>query len=189
MSATDFWKHKKNIMRLYDDTANHYNARYANEQNRKYQVVLEAITFDSDDIILDNGCGTGIFMAEIVNHVKMIVGVDISINMLKKACERMKGVKEAHVIYCDSDNLPLREGVFSKVVAFTLIQNVPDPNLTLSEIKRVSSSGATVVLTFLKRKFKLDEVEELLSKACLSVVEILDKETLRDYLAICRVFS
>lgn len=189
MVTTKSWKHKQNIMKRYDETADKYDARYEEEQHRKYQSVLNIVRFDSDDVVLDNGCGTGLFIKEISTQAKMVIGVDLSINMIKKAHERLKEVDEAHMVHCDSDNLPFRKDVFSKVAAFTLIQNMPDPCLTILEANKASSERSIFILTFLKRKFNLDEIRKLLIKVHLSLVNTLDENDLRDYIIICEKFT
>jgi ubiquinone/menaquinone biosynthesis C-methylase UbiE len=171
-------------MKRYDETADKYDARYEEEQYRKYQSVLGLIRFDSDDVVLDNGCGTGLFMKEVSMQAKMVIGVDLSINMLKKAHERLKEVDKAHIVHCDSDNLPFRKDVFSKVAAFTLIQNMPNPCITIFEAKKASSERSIFILTFLKRKFNLDEIRKLLIKAHLLLVNTLDENDLKDYIII-----
>lgn len=44
--------------------------------------VKENLCFDSNDKVLDVGCGTGLIMKEIENDVKYIEGIDISQNLL-----------------------------------------------------------------------------------------------------------
>ncbi len=173
-------------MKRYDDTADKYDARYEDEQCRKYHSVLDLIRFDSDDIVLDNGCGTGLFMKEVSTHAKIVIGVDLSINMLKKAHERLKEVDEAYVVHCDSDKLPFKKDIFSKVAAFTLIQNMPNPYITILEAKKASSKRTIFILTFLKKSFDLDDIKKLITKARLSLINIVDENCLKDYIVICR---
>ena len=81
------WKDKSKVMHRYDLTAEMYEERYAQEQKAKYGAALENVDV-ADCTVLDVGCGSGLFFSQVVAQANMIVGVDISRKMLRKAKQK-----------------------------------------------------------------------------------------------------
>jgi len=132
---------KSKIQNDYDASAETYDSRYCKIQNEKFLAALEGLNIK--DRIVDLGCGTGL-LSEFLN--KKIFGCDISFEMLRKAKKRGMLVVQA-----DLDLLPFKSEAFNSVVSFTSIQNLPKPDATLKEIKRISNSSSVIVLTYLKK--------------------------------------
>jgi ubiquinone/menaquinone biosynthesis C-methylase UbiE len=176
------WKEKRKIMQRYDLTAEMYEARYAEEQEAKYKAALESVKVSLDSVVLDAGCGSGLLFKHLA-QAKLIVGVDISRNLLLQAKQRALGLN-AGLIVADADHLPFQDKVFSVVFAFTVLQNMPKPQETLVELKRVSKVDASFVLTALRKAFSLDSFLDVLEVAGLRVVSFMDDEVLKCYIAI-----
>ena len=73
------WKDKRKVMQRYDLTAQMYDERYAEEQETKYRVSLENLNV-TGCVVLDVGCGSGLFFSHVAAQASMVVGVDISLN-------------------------------------------------------------------------------------------------------------
>jgi phosphatidylethanolamine/phosphatidyl-N-methylethanolamine N-methyltransferase len=98
--------------------------------------------------ILDVGIGTGISLND-YSPANRIVGVDYSEPMLRKAHERVREHRLAHVdalAVMDAQRLGLPDGYFDVVVAQYVITAVPDPEATLDEFVRVLRPGGEIVL-------------------------------------------
>jgi ubiquinone/menaquinone biosynthesis C-methylase UbiE len=178
------WNKKLGIMRRYDSTAHIYDMRYSEEQTAKVHAALESVTVKKHSIILDAGCGTGLLFDHVAEKAEMIVGLDISRNILLLAKERSRKFTNVHLILADADNLPFADEVFSHAFAITLIQNMPNPAETLKELERATKNDAIIVVTGLKKKFSLEAFMRLLHKTGLSKIEIKN-ENLKCYVAIC----
>ncbi|MGB9854765.1 MAG: class I SAM-dependent methyltransferase [Candidatus Bathyarchaeales archaeon] len=183
------WSQKRSVMRRYDSTAQIYNMRYAEEQVVKIEAALEIIgslKMENNGLVLDIGCGTGLLFNYIADKAEMVVGLDISRKILAEAKRRSEKFHKVHLVLADADYTPFKESVFSHVFAITLIQNMPSPEKTLAEAKRVARKDAVIVVTGLKKKFALEVFEVLLRKLGLNVIEIIDgDESLKCYVAIC----
>lgn len=177
------WKKKRDIMRRYDVTAEIYDMRYAEEQTAKIEAALTHLK-DSTGAVLDAGCGTGVLFSYVADKACMTVGVDSSKKTLLKAKERAKSYPRVHLIQADADNMPLRDKVFAKVFAITLIQNAPSPSATLKEIKRVASDNALIVITGMKKAFSKTTLEQMLKNARLNVTA-MENDHLKCYVAVC----
>jgi len=181
------WDKKRDVMQRYDLTAHIYDIRYAEEQTAKIEAVMESINMEKEGLVLDVGCGTGLLFEYVANKAEAIVGLDISRETLLQAKRRAKKFANVHLILADSDNVPLKEDVFSHVFALTLIQNTPNPFKTLNEIKRVSKENAVIVVTGLKKKFPIKAFKRLLDDAGLKVIPF-KSESLNCYVAVCTKF-
>lgn len=98
--------------------------------------------------ILEVGVGTGISLPAYARTNKL-VGVDISVPMLRKAKERveaesLKNVEALSVM--DAAKLALPDQSFDVIVAQYVITAVPDPEGALDEFARVIKPGGEIVL-------------------------------------------
>ncbi len=183
------WKKKRDTIRHYDRLANAYDTLYRDEQNLKIRLALEAIKVGSSDIVLDVGCGTGFLFDYIGNSVDFVVGVDLSLGLLKVAADRYKcqpKMSSICLVRGDADYLPFQKKVFDKVFMFTLLQNMIDPNKALREMVRVAKTGLTIVVTGLKKSFSEEGFNNILIEAGLKSILLISREQAKDVIAVCR---
>jgi len=98
--------------------------------------------------ILEVGVGTGISLPA-YGRTNRVVGVDISLPMLKKARERVVEQNLAHVdalAVMDAGGLGLPDASFDVVVAQYVITAVPHPEATLDEFARVLKPGGEIIM-------------------------------------------
>jgi ubiquinone/menaquinone biosynthesis C-methylase UbiE len=173
-------------MNKYDVTSQMYDERYTEEQEAKYQTALEELggKVNFDNAVLDAGCGSGLFFRHIAPQANMVVGVDLSINLLKKAKEQARGFNNIFLLQADADHLPFREGFFDVSFAFTVLQNMPKPSATLAELKRVGKNDGCIVVTGLKKAFSLEGFMDVLEKSDLKVASFVDDDALKCYVAV-----
>ena len=133
--------------------------------------------------VLDVGCGSGLFFSHVAERADLVVGVDISRNLLLKAKEQAIAFRNVSVLQADADHLPFRGGFFDAVFSFTVLQNMPKPAQTLSEFKRVAKVGGKLVVTGLKRFFSLNSFMDILEASGLVVASFVDREDLKCYVA------
>jgi ubiquinone/menaquinone biosynthesis C-methylase UbiE len=170
-------------MQRYDVTAEMYDERYSEEQNRKYQKALQNVDVEGM-AVLDVGCGSGLFFRRATNQATMVVGVDVSHGLLLKAKGQAKMFGNVFVVQADADCLPFRDGFFGVGFAFTVLQNMPNPAETLGELKRVVRADGRVVVTGLKKAFALEEFMDVLEDSGLQTATFVDDEALNCYVAV-----
>jgi ubiquinone/menaquinone biosynthesis C-methylase UbiE len=174
---------KREVRENYDDLGGGlYDIRYEEEQSRKYDVALQLTHPGGDDLLLDDGCGTGMFLKRVDSPC---VGLDLSGNLLAVAKERLK--PNHHLLQGDSEHLPFRNRVFHVVYAVTLIQNLPDKELAVSEMKRVLRTQATLFVTALKAAFNREYLTGLLEGEGFSSIEVVGNEGTNDWIACAKV--
>jgi len=177
------WDKKRDVMRRYDITAQIYDRRYTEEQTAKIEAALEHVKVEAG-MVLDAGCGTGILFSYVADKARMTVGLDFSKETLLIAKERAKNHASVHLVRADADNMPLRDKVFDRVFAMTLIQNTPRPTETLNEIRRVAKDNGLIVITGLKKVFSKSIFGQLLRNAGLNIIEV-GNEGLQCYVTVC----
>jgi ubiquinone/menaquinone biosynthesis C-methylase UbiE len=175
------WKHKRSVKKRYDLTAGMYDARYREEQEAKYHAALASAK--PKGLVLDVGCGSGLFFSHVPSKANGIVGVDISKTLLLLAMKRAKMLENVSLVQADADHLPFKSDVFEGVFAFTLLQNMPKPAETLTELRRTARGGAAVTVTGLKKTFSIQTLKELLVLAGFRLVSVQDEEILKCYVA------
>ena len=85
-----------------------------------YETVAEMLDLQPDDELLDIGCGPGAFLAAKAQHVRRVVGLDLSRVMLREAERRLAdriAAGTAQLVTGSAAELPFDDGEFSAVTA------------------------------------------------------------------------
>lgn len=151
LTTSDSFRYKKEVMRKYNITSRNYDELYGEEQKSKYKLAFIRIKY-LKGIVLDVGCGTALlyrFLSKkAFRKLKLYVGVDLSDGMLWKAKDKVsREIIPAELIRADADFLPFRDKVFDAIFTFTLLQNMPEPNITCRELIRVIKDHGLLVIS------------------------------------------
>lgn len=98
--------------------------------------------------ILDLGCGGGTYVRYLASLGHKVVGIDYSINSIKRASA---ADKDRAGIYLGGDayNLPFYKESFDLVVSIGVLQTIGNPERALDEMIRVLRSKGVLVVEFL----------------------------------------
>jgi glycosyltransferase involved in cell wall biosynthesis/SAM-dependent methyltransferase len=93
-------------------------------------------------VALDGGCGNGRWSAAYANMGFIVLGVDLSVGMLRSAIRRLtarRSIGRFYAIRADLSNLPLRPGSVDLVHLYGVVEHLPaaDLRLTIRESSRV----------------------------------------------------
>ncbi len=133
-------------------------------------------------VVLDVGCGSGLFFNEIAEKARLVVGIDVSKKLLLKA--KANAGDNVFVVQADADHLPFRDGFFGAVFSFTVLQNMPKPAITLLELKRVASQGGKIAVTGLKKAFPLNTFMDFVEGSGMQLAAFVDEEAINCYIAV-----
>jgi demethylmenaquinone methyltransferase/2-methoxy-6-polyprenyl-1,4-benzoquinol methylase len=156
-----------------------YDKRYKQEQKIKYSIVLNNLNLLKNELILDHGCGTGLFVELIKNP---IVGIDSSSSLLIGALKKVKRKKNKYLVKGDVDHLPFKDNIFQKLFSFTVIQNIVNPYDTLIEILRVTEG--LKIITVLKKTYDQKRLMCLIEKSNLENTKIINREESKDWILL-----
>ena len=166
---------KRDIQYKYNKTASHYDIRYSKIQKEKIQFLLNKLSQSKKlNIILtflDIGCGTAIIYENLYDFLPerlYYFGIDISINMLKQGIETnlqifKRNRNNISLIVADAENLPFRKNAIDLIISLTVIQNLMVPKRHLDELLKVLKENGIVLISFHKKFFSLDKIEEILN--------------------------
>ena len=133
-----FWD---KVSGLYDLFENIYNKKVYTGTGRKVAEYIE-----SGDEVLECACGTGAISIYIVQKCKMLIATDFSDGMLKQASKKCRHFKNVTFQKADITHLDFADASFDKVVAGNVIHLLPEPEKALSELKRVTKPGGTIII-------------------------------------------
>ena len=102
---------------------------------KAYKKIIKRIKIDSNDVVLDVGCGTGKLALALGNLPEKYFGIDFAQNTIEYA--RKKGLENQKFIKADMLKNGFDDNLFSKIVALTSIDQVFERELALIECKRV----------------------------------------------------
>ena len=108
---------------------------------------IKLLQIQPGDRVLEVGVGTGLNLP-MYPHGCSVTGIDISVEMLRKARGRAKELGRGNVTLSvmDASNLQFPDDTFDHVLATYVISAVPDPVKTLLEMRRVCKPQGHVVI-------------------------------------------
>jgi ubiquinone/menaquinone biosynthesis C-methylase UbiE len=99
--------------------------------------------------ILDVGCGTGVFTADILASGSEVTGLELSLPMLRRAEKKASG-SPFYMVRGDMRWLPFAGGSFDKTISVTAIEFLnEDAKDAVAEMFRVTRPGGLVVVASL----------------------------------------
>jgi ubiquinone/menaquinone biosynthesis C-methylase UbiE len=117
---------------------------------KKYeaQLILDLLKPKQGEILLDAGCGTGLFTLDFLSSGSKVIGLDISLPMLIRAGKKLKGFP-FQMVLADVLNLPFPENTFDKVVSVTTLEFIKDAKIAVKELFRVTKKEGCIVVATL----------------------------------------
>lgn len=113
-------------------------------EQRRLSLIKSMIDAQSDDDILDIGCGAGHVIEKFPSG--RITGVDISESMLNLAKKRLKE-KKVKLIKGNVEKLPFSGEKFDKIICTEVLEHIVKPQKAIDEIVRVSKENSVIVIT------------------------------------------
>jgi len=134
---------------LFDDWPEKYERWFATPlgslvKQVEWDLVADFLRPGPGDLILDAGCGTGIFTGDMLSCGARVVGLDLSLAMLRRAGQKTQG-SPLRLLAADLLRLPFPDHSFPKAVSITALEFIHDGRQAVGELFRVTRKGGTVV--------------------------------------------
>jgi ubiquinone/menaquinone biosynthesis C-methylase UbiE len=100
-----------------------------------WEPVLEALRLTPDDLLLDVGCGGGVFLRRALETGCHAVGIDHSRDMVELARKTTGGA--ARIVHGPAERLPFSDGEFTAISCLVAFFFFDDPVVVLREFRRV----------------------------------------------------
>ncbi len=114
----------------------------------EWELVDDLLRPGPGEFILDAGCGTGVFTMEMISCGARVVGLDLSLSMIRRAREKDR-TSQLRIISANILCLPFPENSFDKTVSITALEFIPDGQKAIKELFRVTRKGGTIVVATL----------------------------------------
>ncbi len=128
----------------YDQLAATYDQRYTVNKFEGIAAALRALVQQSSaKRVLEVGCGTGRWLAELQPLVRQIYGVDLSLGMLQQARQRPEPV----FLACGHANaLPFADATFDLLFCVNAFHHFSDPRSFIVEARRLLRPGGALTI-------------------------------------------
>lgn len=136
----------KKVQQHYDEVAAIYDKRYDHEKGRQYyghisRQVMGGLT--QGGLLLDIGCGTGLFIERYLGSGNEAVGIDISRGMIARARTRCP---ESEFLVGTAELLPFRTNTFDAVVSLLAFSYLQHPEAVIKDVYRILRPGGKFAL-------------------------------------------
>jgi SAM-dependent methyltransferase len=112
---------------------------------------------------LDIGCGSGVYLEELVAMGFKVSGVDLSAEMLATTRKRFEGRAAVDLQQADVEHLPFADGAFDLVVCVGVLGYLLSDEQALAEIRRVLKPGGYLLLN-LTNMYSLSDADFVLRR-------------------------
>lgn len=139
---------EQSLQKAYRRYARIYDVVFGAVFHPGRKTAIEHLHCQEGERILEVGVGTGLSLSLYPDFVK-VVGIDLSQEMLQKACARVARLGLSHVegLECmNAQNMTFPDNSFDKVAAMYVASVVPDPAQMMEEIRRVCKPGGLIVV-------------------------------------------
>ena len=138
---------------IFDHWAEKYDQWFETPMGRlikgyESNLILRMLAPGPGELILDAGCGTGIFTADILETGARVVGLELALDMLRLAMTRCPG-RTFQSIIGDMQRLPFADASFNKATSITAIEFIQDAGIAVKELFRVTKPGGSIVVATL----------------------------------------
>jgi SAM-dependent methyltransferase len=142
---------------LSPDRARTVEERVIDAMHRFAYAVVEEYAKPSDRL-LEIGFGEGYGSEIVAPWVGEYVGVEVDLESVTHAAEKYQRSAASFVHY-DGTTIPFDEASFDLVIAFQVIEHVPDPEAFLDEARRVTRTDGSALIVTPNRNHRLEDGE------------------------------
>lgn len=136
---------------FFDQLAAEWDLMFTAEDLERLSHIVDKMGVEKGMRIMDLGCGTGILfdlLRRKVGASGSVMGVDFSIQMLKKA-HRNFPFPNVNVVDADVTNLPFGDDTFDMAVSFSAFAHFSNQQRALNEADRVLKNGSKIYIIHL----------------------------------------
>lgn len=138
--------------RVYDDQRSEDAPFHTQEMQKRRETILALIESQGSSglTLLDVGCGAGGILTELQLHGHKCFGMDLCLDMLKRASAHSKRLGQNPKVYCQSEAemLPFRDNQFEGVVCCGVLQYLENEQGALRQMSETVKDGGFVIATF-----------------------------------------
>jgi SAM-dependent methyltransferase len=131
---------------FFAGAAAHWDKLRREQYGDRYTVNGLLALLPDSDVVADLGCGTGSAVADLAPHVRRVIGVDSSSEMLAAARRRTREMDNVELHRAPLESLPIQDGECDAATMFLALGYVADPGRALAEMARILRPGGRAVV-------------------------------------------
>jgi len=145
VKTEEFKDWNERMVRKFDPDAFHHhpNPFIRLIEGRRVRLIIKLLNSREGDLVLEVGCGAGNILEAISKGKRF--GLDLSEFILNKAKDKLKS--DVNLLRADAQNLPFKEGMFSRIVCSEVLEHIMDPSAALREIAKALHPEGIAVLS------------------------------------------
>jgi SAM-dependent methyltransferase len=110
-------------------------------QQRRLDMVVRAAGERIRGMILENGCGVGMYVEHLSPFGGDIIGLEYDLERASEA-----HASSAHIVNAAGESLPLPSSTFDLILSHEVIEHVQDDRLAIQEMVRALNPGGRILL-------------------------------------------
>ncbi len=154
--------------------------------NDEIQTMRTLIGLQTEDRLLEIGCGTGEFSIELSRHCKQVVALDVSEGMLEFAREKAKSRNRNNIQFIKGSFLTFEsdDGPFDALVTQLALHHLPDfwKLIALKRINSMLKVSGRFYLRDVIYSSEISDFDSFFSKLLQSIPEEAKDEMTKDYI-------
>jgi ubiquinone/menaquinone biosynthesis C-methylase UbiE len=156
-----FAEWNEEMARKYDPEDYHLHSNFLVRwvEHRRVKVILRFLGAEYHESILEVGCGAGNVLEQVEQG--QLYGIDLSRYLLEKSKHRLAQCS-ARLTQANAEHLPFADESFDKLICTEVLEHVRHPRKVLSEIARVVTSEAIIVISIPNEKL-IDQFKQIIN--------------------------
>ena len=142
-------KDEREVAEWYNTLSDSYDELYGKEQSQKYETVLEFLGNRHFRVLIDIGCGTGMFLEKARETYDHAIGIDLSIKMLQIA--RRRKTRNTDYVLASSSSLPLKDDSADCAVSISTARAESNLPMFIADLERISHRDSSLAITVFQK--------------------------------------
>jgi SAM-dependent methyltransferase len=110
-------------------------------QARRLKMILDSAGERIDGIVLENGCGVGMYVEKLKPYAGLVIGLEYDFDRSLVAHETSH-----HILNAAGEGLPFPDVTFDLILSHEVLEHVQDDRMVVAEMVRTLKPGGRVVI-------------------------------------------
>ena len=115
-------------------------------EDRRLHMILEAAGERTAGVILENGCGVGMYVADLAPRVDQIIGLEFDYERAREAGQAAQQIPNATILCAAGEALPFPDSYFRLILSHEVLEHVQDDRASVLDMLRTLQPGGRIAL-------------------------------------------
>jgi SAM-dependent methyltransferase len=109
-------------------------------------MILDAGVGLEGSVVLENGCGVGMYVEHMAPHVGRVVGLEFDFERAQDANRVSQTLSNAQILCAAGEGLPFPDGAFDLILSHEVLEHVQNDREAVHEMVRTLRPGGRIVI-------------------------------------------